>query len=299
MTKKKLLVIINPVSGTGRQKKAETLLLAGIDPERFEMKISFTAHHRHAIELSKEAVASNYDAVVIVGGDGSVNEVGQSLAGTGVAMGIIPAGSGNGLSRALSIPMKIEKAVKVINDFNFRTIDTGTVNGKPFMNVAGVGLDAYVADKFHKAKLRGIWKYILLIIRSLTEYTLQEYEVKTTEGPVFKRRAYLIALANSPQYGNEALLAPMAKMDDGELNCVVLNPFPFPVIFVLLYQLFRGTLHTSKYIKTFSFKSMVIKQERNDVMHLDGDPYHLGVDLAIEIKKESLKVIVPEIKIDG
>lgn len=287
------MVIINPVSGTGRQKKAEALLKEGVDQDQFQMKISFTEHHRHGIELSKQAVAENYDAVVIVGGDGSVNEVGQSLAGSGVAMGIIPAGSGNGLSRALSIPMKIRKAVEVINAFNLRTIDTGTVNGKPFMNVAGVGLDAYVADKFHKAKLRGIWKYILLIIRSLSEYKLQEYVVKTTEGPEFKRRAYLIALANSPQYGNEALLAPMAKMDDGELNCVVLNPFPFPVIFVLIFQLFRGTLHTSRYIKTFSFKSMVITQERDDVMHLDGDPYNLGKDLAIEIKKESLKVIVP------
>ena len=291
-----MLIIVNPVSGTGKQEKALQAIDKYLDKDQFDYEIAYTKAHRHAIELTKGAVAQKFDAVVIVGGDGSINEVGQALAGTNVAMGIIPAGSGNGLSRALRIPMRVRKAVQNLNSYNKRVIDSGTVNGKPFMNMAGVGLDAYVADKFHKQKMRGLWKYILLIVRSLLDYKFQEYEIRTTDGPEFKRRAMLIAFANSPQYGNEALVAPTAIIDDGELNCVVLNPFPFPVIFVLIFRLFRGTLHRSPYIKTFPFKSMVLEQERNDVIHLDGDPYDLGKELTIEIKKQSISVIVPHEK---
>ena len=289
-----MLIIVNPVSGTGRQERALSAIERHLDKDKFEHTISYTQGHRHAIDLTQNAVNDDFDAVVIVGGDGSINEVGQALAGTKVVMGIIPAGSGNGLSRALGISMKPKKAVQNLNNWNIRVIDSGTANDKPFMNMAGVGLDAHVADKFHKQKMRGLWKYILLIIRSLWDYKYQEYEVRTTEGPEFRRRAVLIAFANSAQYGNEALVAPTAIIDDGELNCVVLNPFRFPVIFVLIFRLFRGTLHRSPYIKTFPFKSMVLVQERNDVIHLDGDPYMLGKELTIEIQKNSIGVIVPK-----
>ena len=291
-----MLIIVNPTSGTGKQDRVLKAIEKYLDTSKFDHSIAYTKAHRHAIELTSNAVSEGFDVVVIVGGDGSINEVGQALAGTKVIMGIIPAGSGNGLGRALRIPMKAERAVKNLNELNTRVIDSGTVNGKPFMNMAGVGLDAHVAYRFHKQKMRGLWKYIMLIIRSLWDYKYQEYQIRTTEGPKFKRRAVLIALANSPQYGNEALVSPTAVIDDGELNCVVLNPFPFPVIFVLIFRLFRGTLHRSPYIKTFSFKSMILEQERNDVIHLDGDPYNLGKELTIEIRKNSISVIVPHEK---
>ena len=290
--RERMMVIVNPVSGTGRQKRAQRMVEQHIDRQRYDHQIVYTKAHRHAIELSHQAVDDGYDVVVIVGGDGSINEVGQGLAGTNVRMGILPAGSGNGLCRSLGIPMNLRKAVEVLNQGHHRVIDTGLANGKPFMNVAGVGFDAYVANKFHKAKLRGLLKYIILIIRSLGEYKAQTYTLYA-DGRRIKRTAMLICFSNSSQYGNDALVAPRAVPDDGRLDAVILRRFPFINVFLLIYRLFRGTLDESPYIKTFKFKELKVIQERNEVAHLDGDPYDLGLEIDITIRPASLKVIVP------
>lgn len=291
--KQKIRIIVNPVSGSGRRKKALKMIDKHLDREKFEFDLVKTEYHRHAIELTKEAISSGCKAVVIAGGDGSINEVGATLAGTNVALGIIPAGSGNGLSRSLGISLNPKKAVENINSFKTRTIDTGIANGEPFMNMAGVGFDAAVSDAFHKQKMRGLFKYFLLTLKVLWSYKLQTYNV-IADGREFKRRAYLIAAANSPQYGNDALVAPKAVVDDGMMDAVVVNPFPFPMIFVLFFMLFRGTLNQSPYIKTFKFKEMTIIQERPDVTHLDGDPFQLGNRIDLKNNPMSLKVIVPD-----
>jgi len=291
--KYKIRIIVNPVSGSGRRKKALKMIDAHLDKDKFEFEIVRTERHKHAIELTKQAIETGCRAVVIVGGDGSINQVGATLAGTDVALGIIPAGSGNGLSRSLGISMNPKKAVENINDFNFRTIDTGLANGKAFMNMSGVGFDAAVAHAFHQQKTRGLFKYFMVGVPLLFNYKLQTYKINA-DGREFERKAWQIALANSPQYGNDALVAPKAEVDDGLLDAVVLNPMPIFQMFVNFYRLFQGTLGRSKYIKTFKFKEMVITQERDDVSHLDGDPFDLGKVIEIRIRPMSLKVIVPD-----
>ncbi len=290
--KLKIRIIINPISGSGRRKKALRMIDDHLDIEKFDYEIVRTEYHRHALELTKQAIEDGCKAVIIAGGDGSINQVGETLAGTDVALGILPSGSGNGLARSLDISLNLKKAVKILNGFNLRTIDTGLANGQPFMNMAGVGFDAAVSDGFHKAKLRGLFKYFLMGLSTLRNYELQSYSINA-DGREFERKAYLISMANSPQYGSDALVAPKALVDDGMLDAVVVNPFPFYQFFVLIYRLFKGTLNQSPYIKTFKFKQMTIQQERNDISHLDGEPCDLGKTIKININPLSLKVIVP------
>jgi diacylglycerol kinase (ATP) len=290
--KTKIRIIVNPVSGSGRRKKALRMIETHLDTDKFECEIVKTEHHRHAIELTNKAIDDGCSAVIIAGGDGSINEVGKTLAGTNVALGILPSGSGNGLARSLNIPLNMKRAVLNINAFHIRTIDTGLANREAFMNMAGVGFDAAVADAFHRQKLRGFFKYFLLGLKLLMGYKLQTYTIMA-DGREFERRAHLISMANSSQYGNDALVAPKALVDDGMLDAVIVNPFPFYQYFVLFYRLFQGTLNQSPYIKTFKFKEMTITQERDDVSHLDGDPFELGQVVEIKINPASLKVIVP------
>jgi diacylglycerol kinase (ATP) len=160
------------------------------------------------------------------------------------------------------------------------------------MNISGVGFDAAVADAFHQQKTRGLFKYFMVGVPLLFNYKLQTYKINA-DGREFERKAWQIALANSPQYGNDALVAPKAKIDDCLIDAVILNPMPIPNMFLNFYRLFQGTLHQSKYIKTFKFKEMTITQERDDVSHLDGDPFDLGKVVEIRIRPMSLKVIVP------
>ncbi|MFM1875147.1 MAG: hypothetical protein RL266_884 [Bacteroidota bacterium] len=268
------------------------MIEAHLDRDKFDYDLVRTEYHRHAIELTEKAIADGCQAVIIAGGDGSINEVGATLAGTEVALGIIPAGSGNGLSRSLGIPMNPRKAVETINGFHFRTIDTGLANGKAFMNMAGVGFDAAVSHAFHKQKKRGLFKYFILGVKLLVNYRMQTFHINA-DGREFDRKAYQIALANSSQYGNDALVAPKAEVDDGLLDAVVVNPMSFIQMLIHFYQLFQGTLDKSKYIKTFKFKQLVITQERPDVAHLDGDPFELGQTIEFKINPRSLRVIVP------
>ncbi len=290
--KRKIRILVNPISGSGRRKRALRMIERHLDRERFEYSVIRTEYHRHAIELTQQAIDDGCHAVVIVGGDGSVNQVGETLAGTDVALGIIPSGSGNGLARSLNVSMYPKKAVENLNAFNLRTIDTGLANGNPFMNMAGVGFDAAVAKGFHKARLRGLFKYFLMCLKVLFTYRLQTYTV-VADGREFERRAYFISMANSPQFGNDVLVAPKALVDDGMLDAVVVNPFPFYQFFILFYRLLKGTIDQSSYIKTFKFKEMRITQERNDVAHLDGEPTDLGRTIDIGINPLSLNVIVP------
>ena len=149
--KKDLLFIINPISGIGKQKNIEELIREFTDTSIFDYTVKFTKGPGHGTELANEAVASGVDVVVAIGGDGTVNEIGQALVGSEIALGIIPTGSGNGLARHLKIPFSFEKAIDVINHCKIRKIDTATINGQIFLSIAGVGYDAFVAKKFASA----------------------------------------------------------------------------------------------------------------------------------------------------
>lgn len=290
--KRKIRIIVNPISGSGRRKRVLRMIEKHLDNDRFDHETVRTEYHRHAIELTQQAINDGCDAVIIVGGDGSINQVGETLAGTKVALGIIPSGSGNGLAKSLNISMYPKKAVENINVFNLRTIDTGLANGHPFMNMAGVGFDAAVAEGFDKAKLRGLFKYFLMCLKVLSTYKLQTFRI-VADGREFERKAYFISMANSPQFGNDMLVAPKALMDDGMLDAVVVNPFPFYQFFVLFFRMINGTIDRSSYIKTFKFTQMTITQERDDMAHLDGEPTALGKTIEIGINPLSLNVIVP------
>ena len=150
--KKKIIYsIINPISGTGKQKVVEYLIEKFLDFSKFEITIKYTEKPKHAIEISKQSV-TEYDIIVAVGGDGSVNEVAKALINSNAILGIIPTGSGNGLSRHLKIPMNLKKAVSNLNNLNIQEIDTATINGYHFLGTAGIGFDAHIGWKFSTAK---------------------------------------------------------------------------------------------------------------------------------------------------
>ena len=157
--KKRLLFIVNPISGIGKQKRIERLLLDNIDHTQYRYAVRYTEHIHHGTQIAAEAVEKGcYDAVVAVGGDGSVNDVVTGLHGSDMTMGIIPCGSGNGLARNLKIPLIPALAIKQINHFRalMRAGGNQHLNGHIFVSIAGVGFDALVAREMKRAKIRGL-----------------------------------------------------------------------------------------------------------------------------------------------
>ncbi len=290
---KRILFIINPISGLGKQGIVERLLPKTLDSTKFRYTIKYSEYAGHSVVLSRLAIDEGYDVVVAVGGDGSNNEVMRGIVGSRVVMGVIPIGSGNGLARHLKIPLKIKKAIAVINEMKTRKIDTATANGTPFINTAGTGFDAHIAECFSRFGVRGGFTYIFISFRELIGYKNRNYEL-IIEGKTHRINAFGICYANSDQYGIDAIAAPNAKIDDGLIDVTALKKFPlYSLPFLLIRVFFTRSIHKSKFVETFKAKELLVKREFEEAIHLDGDPHRLGKDIEIKINPLSLSIIVP------
>ncbi|MCU4166611.1 diacylglycerol/lipid kinase family protein [Carboxylicivirga caseinilyticus] len=289
--KKRILFLINPISGIGKQKTVENLLEKDFDTEKGEYEIQYTQYRGHAHELAKAAIGK-FNAVVAVGGDGTVNEVGSALINTKTALAIIPTGSGNGLARYLQIPLRINRAIQAINLMKLKTIDTLSVNGQVSLNVAGIGFDAFISHKFANIKERGPLAYMKLIPKEFANYKSQTYTI-TIEGERYKLPAFLLSFANSSQWGNNVHIAPQAKIDDGLIDVCIIKDFPKITAPALLISLLDQSLDQRPYDVITRAKNIVIECDEPMLGHLDGEPIQLGQKAEIEIKPLSLKVVVP------
>jgi diacylglycerol kinase (ATP) len=290
--KKTIVYIINPISGTGKQKDIERLIREKTDPSLFEFRLAFTTGPGHATQLAEEAVASGADAVVAVGGDGTVNEIGKALVGTSIAVGIIPTGSGNGLARHLKIPGHIDKAIEIINRGKIRKIDTATLNGQVFLSIAGVGYDAFVARKFADAPKRGFFTYFRIVSNEYPNYRPKKY-ILEVDGKVIKRRALLITFANSNQFGNNTSIDPGAKIDDGLIDLCIVRKIPLLLMPLYVPMLFAKKFHKTHYIEIIRAKHAVVRRKKGKSVHVDGDPLKTGNVLEMKVNPLSLNIIVP------
>ena len=288
--KKRVRFIINPISGIGRKNKIQGQIEKYLDHTKFDYDIVYTEGPKHATELSKEASDEGFDVVVAVGGDGSAHEVGSSLIGTNTSLAVIPAGSGNGLARYLKLPMNHKKAIERINEYNIKRIDTGIINGEPFLSTTGMGFDAFIAWKFALFGSRGLFSYIWLIFQEYFRYKPKEYIIEVN-GEVIDTKAFVVICGNSNQWGNNAIIAPKAEIDDGILDLAVCKPFPFYAVFVMASLLMAGSIEESPYMTIYRAAEMKITQT-TVLAHVDGEPVRLGRELNISVNPLSLNVLV-------
>lgn len=290
--KKKVCFIVNPISGSQKQKNIKSLIKKHLNRKRFDYKIYYTERPKHATELAKAALKKKFEIIVAVGGDGTINEVAQGIIGSPVALGIIPMGSGNGLARHFKIPNDPKLAIEVINEDHDQWIDTVNINQESYIGVAGIGFDAEVSHAFSELGKRGLSSYIKIVLGELPHYQPQEYEL-VIDGKPLVEKAFLICFANSKQYGNNAFIAPHAKIDDGYLDVIILKEFPKHATPKLVHDLFNRHIEDSKYTSTIRCQEVIIKKPLHYI-HLDGEPMQFSDDVYIRILPSSLKIITPQ-----
>ncbi len=288
--KKKIAFIINPISGTSKKEHIPEIIMEVIDKEVFDTKIVYTKFRGHGTELAKNFVENNYDYVVAVGGDGTVNEIAKALIHTNTSLGIIPIGSGNGLARHLGIPMNIRKAIEMINFSETVFMDYGLVNNQPFFCTCGTGFDAYVSTEFAKGKERGLMSYIEKIITGYFNYKSQNYHLKSKDIDL-KIKAFVMTFANASQWGNNAYIAPQASVQDGKLDISIMSSFPIIAIPTLALQLFTKTIDNDLFMTTLRTDEILLKREEPGPFHFDGEPYEEGTEIRIKIVPDGLKVL--------
>ncbi len=289
--KKRIVFIMNPISGAASKADIPRQIERVLDHEKFDYELIMTERSGHATELAARERERGTDIVVAVGGDGTVNEVARAIVHSQTALGIIPCGSGNGLARHLLLPMNVKKSIEIINICEINDLDYGIINGHPFFCTCGMGFDAFISHKFAEAGKRGPITYVENVLREGLKYKPEVYEIQDENGTT-RHKAFLISCANASQYGNNAYIAPQASMSDGLMDIIIMEPFDVLEAPQISIDMFNKTLDKSSKIKTFKCKQLHIHRKKPGVIHFDGDPVMAGEDIDVELKEKGIRIIV-------
>ena len=286
----KALFIVNERSGKKRAFDVSEVIRSTAD---FEHEIQPCGETEDLDAMIDRAEEEGFDVVFAVGGDGTVHETAKRLIGRRPALGILPTGSGNGFARHIGLPLDPALTLGAYPSGRIVTIDTAEVNGMPFLGVMGIGFDAVVADRFASSTVRGLETYVKEGLRAWAEFQAEEYVV-TCGGETKSERAFVIAIANASQYGNNARIAPLASLQDGLLDVVIVHDLSVFRVPLLLARLFQGTLQQAPEVSMVQCADVRITRPAAGPAHLDGEPVSLPVELHVRVVPASLRLLVPD-----
>ena len=286
--------IVNPVSGSGRAKKDFERVRAMLDEAGVQYTCAYTDHPKHAVELTKAAVAEGAGVIVAVGGDGTVNEVASVLGGTDVILGILPFGTGNDFSQAFRIPKDTEGAVQALLNGVPRKVDAARGNGCPYINVAGFGFDVDVVKytEKYKKRLNGMLPYLLGIFQSLMHLKPVTVTITPDEGEPFEEDILLFAACNGVQYAGGIRISPLADPADGLLDICLVRSVKLLRLLKLLPTVIKGKHLSSPHI--VYFKARKVEVDAPAGMELDFDGELSGsTPVTFEVMPGALTLLLP------
>jgi YegS/Rv2252/BmrU family lipid kinase len=285
----KVWVVVNYFSGSSTPKQIQHLkaTLASYP----SLIIKDTKYAKHAGEIAQEAINQQVQVLIVIGGDGTINEVASVLKGSNVAMGIVPKGSGNGLATHIGAHKDPAKQIDNILNGLVRTIDVGMLNNHPFVCTAGMGFDANVAHTFAGLGRRGLPGYLMATWAEIKTYTDIPVSL-LVDGQQMNPTLFSLTFANAGQYGNNAWIAPLADLEDSSLQLVAVRRFPWYMVPYNMYRLFTKQIHKSHLVDTIKFKELELTTQGPIKIHLDGEPITIqGNSLTVKILPEKLKLI--------
>jgi YegS/Rv2252/BmrU family lipid kinase len=290
-----IVAIINPISGAGADPAAAAKRAALVESEArrrgLKAQVHFTERAGHARELAEASAQAGVGLVIVWGGDGTLNEAGAGLIGSTTTLGVVPAGSGNGLANALGTPRAPLEALAVAFDGSVRTIDAGTIAGRAFFNIAGSGFDARVARLFNArgAGRRGAWPYVVIGVREGCRYGGAEYTVDL-DGDRRTLRALLMTFANGREFGNGIRIAPQAQLDDGLLDATIVEERPLLARFWHARHAVFGAVDLAPNVTIRQIRHAIVSSPAPVEYHVDGEPGIIEGPVEVRILPGALKV---------
>lgn len=291
MEPQRLLLIVNPISGTKPKDKILPEIESVLTEQGYVVTTAMTSCRGDGNTLARKAVDSGYDAVVAVGGDGTVNEVASAMCDTDVAMGIIPCGSGNGLARHIGLPSDPIESAKVITPENVYDCDYCTANGNKFFCTFGTGFDAAVTKHYSEQGQRGLSTYLKSAVYEFSRYTPRRYRITIGDNTV-EQTAFLVACCNASQYGNNAYIAPEASIRDGLIDVVIFKEASHIETLLAGVDMLTGMLSYNRQVDIIRARSLRIECEDSFAAHVDGEPIELDRDIQVECHHNALKLFI-------
>lgn len=299
---KRILFFINPVSGTKSKASLEEAITQKCKKENAWFEILYTRADGNYNYLLPKIKQDKVTTVVICGGDGSLSPVVKYLRGTGVNLGIIPLGSGNGLARTAGISNNINKALDTIFTGEPAFIDAFTVNNILGCQISGLGYDAYVAKEFAKKRKRGLSTYTKLAISHFFKAKPYHFDVEFNEQQL-SVEAFMICVSNANQFGNNLKIAPMASMQDGLLDIIIVKKIAkIRLLWSVMRHLLTGQKtdmmpgrYERKNVLYFNTRSIIIHNKGGAPLHIDGDPSPPVESCHFQIMPSAYKLIHPKL----
>ena len=233
-----------------------------------------------------------HELIVAVGGDGTMNEVASVLVGTDAIFGLVPCGSGDGLGRHLGIHGSIPHALAVLREGRPQAIDTGLADGHPFFTAAGIGFEAEIADRFNRLRRRGFARYLTTGARAFWSWQPQDFVIRH-EDRREAVRAFTLAVSNANQYGNNARIAPDARVDDGLLDLCTVPPVGFWNAVPLAARLFHGSIGRVRGVSMRRGTRFTVERADPGLLHTDGELHSAGTQIEFSVRPASLRIMIP------
>lgn len=256
-----------------------------------------TAHHGHATELAKQAIDQGFERIIAVGGDGTITQTANGLIGHDVTFGVIPSGTGNDLCRTLGMGASPEKAVAAIAQGKTTQMDVGHWQTNQaegyFLNIAGMGFDAAVADRINQGfrNLRGTAAYLAAVLATLRSYRPKELQL-TLDGQIIQEEIMLAAIANARCYGGGMQVAPMASISDSMLDIILVKRLSKLSFLKAFPTVFKGAHIGHPAVETYRARTIRLDPQGTSPFLIDGEltPCQWA---EIQILPAALKIIVP------
>ena len=298
--KRKILYLVNPISGTQSKRSLRHLLESRTADAGFEFAIYPSVESGDYSFLHPIIREEKFTDVVVAGGDGTINQAVSSLRKLKVAFGIIPCGSGNGLAFSIKIPKSTGKALDIVFAGNRRWTDAFLVNESFACMLCGLGLDAQVAYDFARDPKRGLTTYLKKTLSNFLSAKTYPF-VLTTHGKQIRTDAFFISIANSNQFGNHFTIAPKASVHDGMLDVVVMTRQNKLSVLVQALMQVAGyhelqqveVINENDNVLYFQTSEISIKNSRSAPMHIDGDPVETMKEFNIRVLKNCFQLICP------
>jgi len=287
-----LLFVINPIAGDIEKDELEEEIVSICQAHQISYFIYKTIGSQDDEKVKQLISEQQYDAVFAVGGDGTVSMVASLLIGTSTPLGIVPLGSGNGLSKDLHIPQDTEEALKLIYRHEVRAIDTIDLNGRPSIHLSDLGFNALVVKRFSDGETRGPGAYAWVAMQEYLSYESKFYRIDTDQ-ETFEGNAFMVTIANANAFGSNASINPNGILNDGRFEICLIEPFPKAAGIGILYKLYTDSIDDSVYTRKLSCRKATIYNIDHEVMHIDGEPIDLGTEITVTMHPQSLQVLLP------
>jgi len=264
-------IVVNPVSGGGKNKKTIQQVEALLNERGIEYRLFCTECEGDGSRQTKQALESGCEAVVCIGGDGTISEVIGEMANSGKVLYIVPGGTGNDFARAVNLTGEPIDAFRAQLDGVRAKIDCGCVNGKPFINVSGSGFDVDVLRKTEelKAVYPGAKAYRKAVMAIISSYKAKELEISIDGGAFYKELVTIIEVANGRYFGGGMLVAPGASYQDGLFDVVTVKKIPSWGIPFLL-PLFILGIHVKLPVARVVQAKRVVLRSKGMILNIDG-----------------------------